>query len=40
MKVSKKLANTYIVQGIFPDKYLDDSLHGATASYFGISYII
>lgn len=43
LKVNKKirdLAEIYIDKGIFPEKYIDDALHVAIASYYEISYMI
>jgi predicted nucleic acid-binding protein len=43
LKVNKKirdLAGVYIEKGIFPEKYIDDALHVAIASYHEISYMI
>jgi len=43
LKVNKKirdLAEVYIDKGIFPEKYIDDALHVAIASYYEISYMI
>jgi predicted nucleic acid-binding protein len=36
----QKLANEYISNGIFPDKYSDDALHVALASVNGINYLL
>ena len=35
----RKLANVYITKGIFPDRYFDDALHVAVASFYGTSYL-
>ena len=43
LKVNKnirELAEVYIDKGIFPEKYIDDALHVAIASYYEISYLI
>ena len=43
LKVNKNirdLAEVYIDKGIFPEKYIDDALHVAIASYYEISYLI
>ncbi|NOZ68063.1 MAG: type II toxin-antitoxin system VapC family toxin, partial [Deferribacteres bacterium] len=34
------LAEAYIDKGVFSEKYIDDALHVATASYYGISYLV
>ena len=34
------LAQNYIEQGIFPEKYLTDALHIAIATYYNASYVI
>ena len=36
----RNLANTYIERGIFPEKYLDDALHVAIATYYEICYLV
>jgi hypothetical protein len=36
----KELANEYINQKIFPQKYIDDAIHVACASYHNIAYLI
>ena len=36
----EKLAKAYIKHEIFPEKYLDDALHVAIASYHDIDYIL
>ena len=36
----KDLANAYIEKGVFPDKYLNDALHVAVASFYGISFVV
>ena len=36
----EKLAKEYIKHGIFPEKYFDDSLHVAIASYHDVDYIL
>ena len=36
----KDLAETYVKEGVFPGKYLDDSLHVAVASFYEIPYLI
>lgn len=43
LKVNKKikdLAKIYIEKGIFPEKYVDDALHVATASFYNASYLV
>jgi predicted nucleic acid-binding protein len=43
LKINKKvrdLANAYIERGVFPEKYLDDALHVAVASFHEISYVV
>jgi len=43
LKANKKirdLANAYIERGVFPEKYLDDALHVAVASFYDISYVV
>ena len=43
LKLDKKvraLANAYINHGVFPEKYIDDALHVAIASYHDIYYLI
>lgn len=43
LKVNEKikdLAETYVKEGVFPKKYLDDSLHVAAASFYEIPYLI
>jgi predicted nucleic acid-binding protein len=43
LKTNKKirnLANAYIERGVFPEKYLDDALHVAVASFHEISYVV
>ena len=37
---SRALANAYINHGVFPEKYIDDALHVAIASYHDIIYLI
>jgi len=37
---SRALANAYINHGVFPEKYIDDALHVAIASYHDIYYLI
>jgi len=36
----RHLARAYIEHGVFPEKYIDDALHVAIASFNQISYII
>ncbi|MCI0512333.1 PIN domain-containing protein [candidate division KSB1 bacterium] len=36
----KDLASTYIQHHVFPEKYFEDALHVAIASYYEISYLI
>jgi len=43
LKSNKKirdLANAYIERGVFPEKYVDDALHVAVASFYDISYVV
>ena len=43
LKINKgvrDLANAYIGKGVFPEKYLNDALHVAVASFYEISYVI
>jgi hypothetical protein len=43
MKATEKirhLARAYIKHGVFPEKYIDDALHVAIASFNQISYIV
>lgn len=43
LKSNKKisgLAKVYIERGIFPERYLDDALHVAVATYYEISYLV
>ena len=43
LKINKgvrDLANAYIGRGVFPEKYLNDALHVAVASFYEISYVI
>jgi predicted nucleic acid-binding protein len=43
LKSNKKirdLANAYIKRGVFPEKYLNDALHVAVASFYEISYVV
>jgi len=39
-KVIKDLARTYIEKEIFSEKYIDDALHVAMASYYEVSYLV
>jgi len=39
-KESKKLANKYVEEGIFPEKYYDDSLHVAIATVNELDYLL
>ena len=39
-KKISKLAKVYIERGIFPERYLDDALHVAVATYYEISYLV
>ena len=34
------LANAYIDRGVFPEKYIDDARHVATATYHDITYVV
>jgi predicted nucleic acid-binding protein len=43
LKTNKKirdLANAYVERGVFPEKYIDDAIHVAVASYYEISYLV
>ncbi len=43
LKVNKKIRNLtriYIEKGIFPERYIDDALHVATASFYNVSYLV
>ena len=43
LKTNKKirdLANAYIERGVFPEKYVNDALHVAAASFYDISYVV
>jgi predicted nucleic acid-binding protein len=43
LKVNKKIRNLtriYIEKGIFPERYIDDALHVATASFYKVSYLV
>lgn len=43
LRLNKKvrdLANAYINRGVFPEKYIDDALHVAIATYHDISYVV
>jgi predicted nucleic acid-binding protein len=39
-KAIKNLARAYIEKEIIPEKYIDDALHVAVASYYEISYLV
>ena len=39
-KIIRDLARAYIEKEIFSEKYLDDALHVAMASYYEISYLV
>lgn len=39
-KKVRDLANAYINRGVFPEKYIDDALHVAIATYHDISYVV
>ncbi|MBS3913944.1 MAG: PIN domain-containing protein [Bacteroidetes bacterium] len=39
-KTIEDLATAYIEQNIFPEKYIDDARHVATASYYGITFVV
>ena len=39
-KKIKDLANAYVERGVFPEKYIDDALHVAVASFYDISYVV
>jgi predicted nucleic acid-binding protein len=36
----RALADAYVQEGVFPEKYIDDSLHVAAASFYKISYLV
>lgn len=36
----KDLAKVYVEERVFPEKYIDDSLHAAVASFYEIPYLI
>jgi predicted nucleic acid-binding protein len=43
LKVNQKvrdLATTYVKRGIFPEKYIDDAVHVAAASFYEVSYLV
>lgn len=43
LKINNKvgaLADAYIKHGVFPEKYIDDALHVAIATFHDISYLI
>ncbi|MFH1561792.1 MAG: type II toxin-antitoxin system VapC family toxin [Nitrospirota bacterium] len=43
LKINEKirdLARVYIEKGIFPEKYIDDALHVAIASFYEMSYLV
>ena len=43
LKVNKeinKLAMKYVEHKIFPERYIDDALHVAIASFYGISFLV
>jgi len=43
LKINKEirdLAKAYVDKGVFPEKYIDDALHVAIASYYEISYLV
>lgn len=43
LRLNKKvrdLANAYINRGVFPEKYIDDALHVAIATYRDVSYVV
>ena len=39
-KSIRDLARAYIEEGIFPEKYFDDAIHVAMASFYEISYLV
>ena len=39
-KKVRDLANAYINHGVFQEKYIDDALHVAIATYHDISYVV
>jgi len=39
-KSIRDLAIAYIKEGIFPEKYVDDAIHVAMASFYEISYLV
>jgi hypothetical protein len=43
LKLNKKtenLARLYVEHGIFPEKYFDDAVHVAVASYYKVPYLV
>lgn len=43
LKVNEKirdLAQKYVEREIFPEKYIEDALHVAVASFYGVSYMV
>ena len=36
----RDLANVYIERGVFPERYMDDALHVAIATFYEISYLV
>jgi len=43
LKANKKirdLTRGYIEKGIFPERYIDDALHVAIASFYNVSYLV
>ncbi|MEK6690506.1 MAG: PIN domain-containing protein [Nitrospirota bacterium] len=36
----RDLAKAYIENGVFSEKYIDDAIHVAIASFYGISYVV
>ena len=36
----KHLAQSYVEKEIFPEKYIEDALHVAVASHYGITYLV
>lgn len=36
----RALARIYVEKGIFPERYIDDALHVAAASFYDISYLV
>ena len=39
-KKVRDLANAYVGKSVFPEKYLNDALHVAVASFYETSYVV